>query len=178
MDNVGNVFSSNSISNFLKNEKISVSPVTIGNYLKYIEKTSLFNRVPREDIKGNEILKTNEKYYVVDTGFMQAIRGINRYWNRGRVIENIVYLELVKRGYNVSIGKLNGFEIDFLCKGNDDVFYVQVAERIHEGNIGREFSSLLKLKDNYPKYVVSENLDDKSMHGVRHMNLLDFLIEF
>lgn len=178
LDNVGNVFSSNSISNFLKNERISVSPVTIQNYLKYIENTCLFNRVAREDIKGKEILKTNEKYYVVDTGFVQAIRGINRYGNRGRIIENIVYLELIKRGYSVSIGKLNGFEIDFLCKKNNDVFYVQVAERIHEGNMEREFRPLLKLKDNYPKYVISEDMDDKSMYGIRHMSLLDFLIDF
>lgn len=178
LDNIGNVFSSNSISNFLKSENVSVSAVTIQNYLKYIENTCLFNRVPREDIKGKELLKTNEKYYVVDTGFIQAIRGKNRYDNRGRVIENIVFLELIKRGYSVTIGKLNGFEIDFLCRKNNEIFYVQVAERIHEGNIDREFGSLLKLKDNYPKYVVSADEDDKSMHGIRHISLLDFLIDF
>lgn len=179
LDNVGDVFSSNSISNFLKSEGVSASVVTIQNYLKYFENACIFNKVSREDIKGKEILKTNEKYYAVDTGFIQAIRGTDPLkTNRGRIIENIVYLELVKRGYDVSIGKLNGYEIDFLCRKGKEIFYIQVAERIHEGNIDREFGSLLKVRDAYPKYVISDDMDDKSMYGIRHVSLLDFLIDF
>ena len=179
LDNVGNVFSANSISKFLKSEGLSISPITIQNYLSYLENACIFNKVLREDIKGKEILKTNEKYYVVDTGFIQATRGINQLQeNRGHVIENIVYLELVKRGYNVTIGKMNGSEIDFLCRKDKEIFYIQVAERIHEGNIDREFGSLLKVKDAYPKFVISDDTEDKSMYGIRHISLLDFLIDF
>ena len=179
LDNVGNLFSANSITKFLKNENPSISPITIQNYLQYIEKTFLFNKVYREDIKGKAILKTNEKYYVVDTGFIQAIQGFNPInINRGHIIENIVYLELVKRGYNVTIAKLNGFEVDFLCKKNKEIFYIQVTERIHDGNIDREVNSLLKINDAYPKYIISEDVLDRSMYGIRHINLLDFLIDF
>ncbi len=179
LDNVGNVFSSNSISNFLKSERISLSPLTIQNYLKYFENSGIFARVSREDIKGKRLLESNEKYYVVDTGFIQAIRGLNQLReNRGHVIENIVYLELVKRGYAVTIGKMNGYEIDFLCRKNEEVFYIQVAEKIHEGNTDREFGSLLKIRDAYPKYIVSGDMEDKSMYGIRHISLLDFLISF
>lgn len=152
LDNVGNIFSANSISNFLKKENISISPLTIQNYLKYFENSCIFNKVLREDIKGKKILSSIEKYYVVDTGFIYAIRGLNQYQeNRGHIIENIVYLELVKRGYSVTLGKLNGSEIvDFLCKKSDEVFYIQVTERIHEENKDREFNSLIKVKDAYP----------------------------
>ena len=179
LDNVGNLFSANSISKFLKNENQSISPITIQNYLQYIENTCLFNKVFREDIKGKKILKTNEKYYVVDTGFIQAVKGFNPIAeNRGHIIENIVYLELIKRGYDVTIAKLNGFEVDFLCKKNKEVFYIQVTENIHDGNIDREFNSLLKINDAYPKYIISEDTMDMSMYGIRHINLLDFLINF
>ncbi|WP_295723282.1 ATP-binding protein [uncultured Methanobrevibacter sp.] len=179
LDNVGNIFSANSISNFLKKENISISSLTIQNYLKYFENACIFNKVLREDIKGKKILSTNEKYYVVDIGFIHAIRGINQVQkNRGHIIENIVYLELVKRGYSVRIGKLNGSEIDFLCKKSDEVFYIQVTERIHEANRNREFDPLLKVKDVYPKYIISEDVEDKSNNGIKHINLLDFLINF
>lgn len=98
--------------------------------------------------------------------------------SRGYIIENIVYLELVKRGYSVTLGKLNGSEIDFLCKKSDEVFYIQVTERIHEENKDREFNSLIKVKDAYPKYIISEDIGDKSNYGIKHINLLDFLINF
>lgn len=179
MDNVGNIFSANSIVKFLKSEGVSVSPITIMNYLRYFETACLFHKVSREDIKGKELLKTNEKYYVVDTGFIQAIRGIDQmHRNSGHIIENLVFLELIKRGCKVTIGKWNGLEIDFICKRSNEIVYIQVAEHIHEGNIDREFGSLLKIRDAYPKYVISNDMEDKSMYGIRHISLLDFLIDF
>ena len=179
LDNVGNVFSANSISKFLKNEGVSVSHITIQNYLNFLEESHMFLKVPREEIHGKELLRVNEKYYVVDTGFIRVLMGISSInGNIGHIIENIVYLELIKRGYDVTIGKVNGREVDFVCRNYNETFYIQVCDEIHESDIEREFGPLLKIKDAYPKYIVSRDKSDKSFDGIKHINLLKFLKDF
>ena len=179
LDNVGNVFSANSISKFLKNEGVSVSHITIQNYLNFLEESHMFLKVPREEIHGKELLRVNEKYYVVDTGFIRVLMGISSInGNIGHIIENIVYLELIKRGYDVTIGKVNGSEVDFVCRNYNETFYIQVCDEIHESDIEREFGPLLKTKDAYPKYIVSRDKSDKSFDGIKHINLLKFLKDF
>ena len=179
LDNVGNVFSANSISKFLKNEGVSVSHITIQNYLNFLEESHMFLKVPREEIHGKELLRVNEKYYVVDTGFIRVLMGISSInGNIGHIIENIVYLELIKRGYDVTIGKVNGSEVDFVCRNYNETFYIQVCDEIHESDIEREFGPLLKIKDAYPKYIVSRDKSDKSFDGIKHINLLKFLKDF
>ena len=139
LDNVGNVFSANSISKFLKNEGVSVSHITIQNYLNFLEESHMFLKVPREEIHGKELLRVNEKYYAVDTGFIRVLMGISSINNNiGHIIENIVYLELIKRGYDVTIGKVNGSEVDFVCRNYNETFYIQVCDEIHESDIERE----------------------------------------
>ena len=179
LDNVGNVFSANSISKFLKNEGVSVSHITIQNYLNFLEESHMFLKVPREEIHGKELLRVNEKYYVVDTGFIRVLMGISSInGNIGHIIENIVYLELIKRGYDVTIGGVNGSEVDFVCRNYNETFYIQVCDEIHESDIEREFGPLLKIKDAYPKYIVSRDKSDKSFDGIKHINLLKFLKDF
>ena len=179
LDNVGNVFSANSISKFLKNEGVSVSHITIQNYLNFLEESHMFLKVPREEIHGKELLRVNAKYYVVDTGFIRVLMGISSInGNIGHIIENIVYLELIKRGYDVTIGKVNGSEVDFVCRNYNETFYIQVCDEIHESDIEREFGPLLKIKDAYPKYIVSRDKSDKSFDGIKHINLLKFLKDF
>lgn len=179
LDNVGNVFSANSISKFLKNEGVSVSHITIQNYLNFLEESHMFLKVPREEIHGKELLRVNEKYYVVDTGFIRVLMGISSInGNIGHIIENIVYLELIKRGYDVTIGRVNGSEVDFVCRNYNETFYIQVCDEIHESDIEREFGPLLKIKDAYPKYIVSRDKSDKSFDGIKHINLLKFLKDF
>ena len=179
LDNVGNVFSANSIKKKKKNEGVSVSHITIQNYLNFLEESHMFLKVPREEIHGKELLRVNEKYYVVDTGFIRVLMGISSInGNIGHIIENIVYLELIKRGYDVTIGRVNGSEVDFVCRNYNETFYIQVCDEIHESDIEREFGPLLKIKDAYPKYIVSRDKSDKSFDGIKHINLLKFLKDF
>lgn len=177
IDNVGNPFSSNSISKFLKHEKINVSHLTIQNYLNYLENTCLIMKVPRYDITGKKILTVQEKYYLVDQGFIQAMN-TNPHRNIGRILENIVYLELLRHDYNVTIGKNKDYEIDFICTKHNIKFYIQVTQYLTEDNYEREIRPLLKIKDNYPKYIISQDTYDVSSEGIIHINLIKFLKNF
>lgn len=177
IDNVGNPFSSNSISKFLKHEKINVSHLTIQNYLNYLENTCLIIKVPRYDITGKKILTVQEKYYLVDQGFIQAMN-TNPHRNIGRILENIVYLELLRHDYNVTIGKNKDYEIDFICTKHNIKFYIQVTQYLTEDNYEREIRPLLKIKDNYPKYIISQDTYDVSSEGIIHINLIKFLKDF
>lgn len=177
LDNTGKIVSSKSISDYLrKKEKIKVSPKTIYNYLEYLTNACLLYKVQREDVEGKKILSINEKYYCVDQGFNQVRIGRNQA-NNSRIMENIVYFELLRRGYDITIGCIGKYEIDFLCKRMGEKIYVQVTmELSHEDTIEREFRPLLRVKDNYPKYVISTDEFDMSRDGIKHMNILDFLL--
>ena len=178
LDNTGKIVSSKSISDYLrKKEKIKVSPKTIYNYLEYLTNACLLYKVQREDLEGKKILSINEKYYCVDQGFNQVRIGRNQL-NNSRIMEHIVYFELLRRGYEITIGCIGDYEIDFVCKKMGEKIYVQVTRELsNEDTIEREFRPLLLVKDNYPKYVISTDEFDMSRDGIKHMNILDFLID-
>jgi len=132
-------------------------------------------QVKREDIKGKKILKTLEKYYVVDQGFYYLFNDENKR-DMGFLLENIVFLELMKRGYSITIGKIQNLEVDFICKRPGKTFYVQVSESINDPTTReREFKSFEKIKDYYPKYIVTTDQINYSHNGIIHMNILEFL---
>ena len=178
LGNTGKIVSSKSISDYLRSkEKIKVSPKTIYNYLDYLTNACLLYKVQREDLKGKKILSINEKYYCVDQGFNQVRIGRNQV-NNSRIMENIVYFELLRRGYEITIGCVGKYEIDFVCKKMGEKIYVQVTRELsQEDTIEREFRPLLLVKDNYPKYVISTDEFDMSQDGIIHMNIFDFLLD-
>ena len=178
LDNTGKIVSSKSISDYLRSkEKIKVSPKTIYNYLDYLTNACLLYKVQREDLKGKKILSINEKYYCVDQGFNQVRIGRNQV-NNSRIMENIVYFELLRRGYEITIGCVGKYEIDFVCKKMGEKIYVQVTRELsQEDTIEKEFRPLLLVKDNYPKYVISTDEFDMSQDGIIHMNIFDFLLD-
>ena len=175
--NVGNNFSATSISKFFKSENRKVSVETILNYIKAAEEAFLIYKVSRDDLIGKKILNVNEKYYIADHGIREAIFESNQR-DINQIFENIIYLELLRKGYNVKVGKVNNLEIDFVCTKGNEKLYIQVAYLLasHE-TIEREFSSLEKINDNYPKYVISMDEFDMSRNGIRHINIIDFLMK-
>ena len=175
--NIGNTFSATSISKFFKSENRKVATETILNYIKACEEAFLVYRVARNDLLGKKILNVNEKYYIADHGIREAIMENNQK-NINQVLENIVYFEMLRRGYNVKIGKVDNLEVDFVCKKNDETIYIQVSYLLaSEDTKEREFSVLENIKDNYPKYVLSTDEFDMSRNGIKHVNLIEFLIK-
>jgi predicted AAA+ superfamily ATPase len=175
LSNVGNTFSATSISKYFKSQKRSVSTDTVLNYIKACEEAYLFYKVKRQDIIGKKILEVSEKYYIADHGLREAIYG-RHLEDIGMMLENIVYLELLRRGYSVMIGAVNGSEVDFVGVRLGGTIYIQVAYLIPDKvTLEREFGNLLKIDDNFPKYVVSMDEIDMSNKGIKHMNIKDFL---
>lgn len=175
--NIGNTFSATSISKFFKSENRKVAIETILNYIKACEEAFLVYRVARNDLLGKKILNVNEKYYIADHGIREAIMENNQK-NINQILENIVYFEILRRGYNVKIGKVDNLEVDFVCKKNDETIYIQVSYLLaSEDTKEREFSVLENIKDNYPKYVLSMDEFDMSRNGIKHMNLIEFLVK-
>lgn len=175
--NIGNTFSATSISKFFKSENRKVATETILNYIKACEEAFLVYRVARNDLLGKKILNVNEKYYIADHGIREAIMENNQK-NINQVLENIVYFEMLRRGYNIKIGKVDNFEVDFVCKKNDETIYIQVIYLLaSEDTKEREFSVLENIKDNYPKYVLSMDEFDMSRNGIKHVNLIKFLVK-
>ena len=175
--NIGNTFSANSISKFFKSENRKVATETILNYIKACEEAFLVYRVARNDLLGKKILNVNEKYYIADHGIREAIMENNQK-DINQVLENIVYFEMLRRGYNIKIGKVDNLEVDFICTKNNETIYVQVSYLLaSEDTKEREFSVLENIKDNYPKYVLSMDEFDMSRNGIKHMNLIEFLIK-
>ena len=168
MDNIGNIFSAKSISDFLKNQGRKLSVETIYNYLKALENAFIISKVQRYDIKGKNILETQEKYYLSDLGFRHAKLGYQSNDISG-YLENIVFLELLRRKYKVNIGKQNNKEIDFVANLRDENLYLQVTYLLaSEETIEREFSPLKSVKDNYPKLVLSmDNLPESNVKGIK-----------
>ena len=174
--NVGNPFSAKSIIDYLKKDKIKISRKTIYNYLNFLQEACLIYKVQRKDLEGKRILKLEEKYYVADHGFCQAIVGRNK-TNISKILENIVFLELLRRDWDVKIGKIGEYEVDFACQKFDKTIYIQVTYSLaNNETLEREFRSLLKINDNFPKYIISYNDNvDFSRDGIIHLNLIDFL---
>ena len=174
--NVGNNFSATSISKFFKSENRKVSVETILNYIKAAEEAFLIYKVSRDDLIGKKILNVNEKYYIADHGIREAILESNQR-DINQIFENIIYLELLRKGYNIRVGKVDNLEVDFVCTKGNEKLYIQVAYLLASPEtIEREFSSLEKINDNYPKYVISMDEFDMSRNGIRHINIIDFLL--
>ena len=176
-DNVGNTFSAKSISDYLKSQKRSLDNETVYAYLEKLEKAYLLHRCPRYDLKGKEILKTQEKYYLADTSLRYSVLGYKRD-TVASSLENIVYLELCRRGYNVYIGKIGSYEIDFVAVRQNEKIYVQVTQQIDsEKTERREYDRLLGIQDNYPKYVLrTDEFAEGNYEGIKEMHVADFLL--
>ena len=177
MYNIGQPFSANKIHKRLKQDMVSLSVNTIYNYLKFFENACLIYQVKREDIQGKKILKYDEKYYLCDLGFREVIIGNNQR-DITRVIENIVYMELLRRGYKITIGKVDNREVDFICIKHNRPIYIQVSYLLaSEETVEREFRPLMDISDNYPKYVITMDDVNMSHDGIEHVNLFDFLVD-
>ncbi|KIR02713.1 ATPase [Lachnospiraceae bacterium TWA4] len=176
ISNIGNTFSASSLSKFLKSERRTVSIETILNYIKYCCDAYLFYQVKREDLQGKQILASNEKYYMADHGIREAIIGGNQR-DINLVLENIVYMELLRHGYAVTVGKSGTKEVDFVCTKRNEKLYIQVSYLLaDEQTIQREFGVYDSIKDNFPKYVVTMDELDMSQNGIKHRNIRDFLL--
>lgn len=176
ISNVGSPFSSKSISDYLKNEQRTVAPETVYNYISACENAYLFHRAPKQNLVGKALLRTQDKFFLSDHGIREAIYGNNRR-DVERTLENIVYMELLRRGYKVTVGSINGKEIDFVAENRNEKMYVQVTYVMgSEDTITREFEPLTAIRDNYPKFVISM-LDeiDMSRDGIQHVNIREFL---
>lgn len=175
--NIGNIFSANVISKYLKSEGRSMAAETIINYIKACTDAFLFYQVKRQDVQGKKLLAINEKYYVADHGIREAVFGGNMK-DINLVLENIVYMELLRRGYKVSVGKVDNKEIDFICEKQEEKIYIQVTYLLAaEETIEREFGVYRNVNDNYPKYVLSLDEFDMSRDGIIHKNIRDFLLD-
>ena len=177
-DNVGNLFSAKNISDYFKNQQRKLDLNTIYNYLNALEEAFVIRKVNRYNIKGKEILKTNEKYYMGDHALGYALMGFHDRWIAG-VLENVVMLELVRRGYKAYVGKLDNREVDFVGEKGIDRIYIQVAYKLTDAEtVEREFRPLLSIEDHYPKYVVTmDELWKDNIDGVKHIHIADFLLK-
>ena len=175
VENVGKSFSANAIVKFLKGEGRSLSVEAVYNYLEWLEKAFVIYRCQRYDLQGKSVLKTQEKFYLGDASLKYCIMGFNPK-SIASMLENIVYFELLRRGYEVYIGKLNTREIDFVAVRRDERVYVQVCRNLPEDS-DREIGNLLDIKDHYPKYVVTlDELAGGNVNGVKIVHLSDFLL--
>lgn len=173
--NVGTTFSATSISKFFKSEKRNVAPETILNYIRYCTDAYLFYPVKRQDLQGKQILAASEKYYIADHGVREAVFGGNMR-DINLILENIVFMELLRRGYNVTVGKTGNLEIDFIAEKHGEKIYVQVCYLLASPEtIEREFGVYDSVSDNFPKYVVSLDEFDMSRNGIKHCNIRNFL---
>ena len=174
---IGGVLSASSIKKFIKNENRSVSTETILNYVKYAKNAALIHTAPQLELIGKELLKTNEKIYLTDHGFRQTLFSNNER-NIELVLENIVYMELIRRGFKVYVGRNRAKEIDFVAEKGNKRLYVQVAYLLaSDETIDREFGAYAKIDDNYPKYVLSMDAIDFSRNGIIHRNICDALLD-
>ena len=176
-DNIGNNLSANVIANTMKSQGHKISVDTVDNYLKQMCNAYVLYQCERYDIRGKERLRTNGKYYCIDLGLRNQLIGY-RTGNIGHVIENLVYLELMRRGYTLNVGKYQDSEIDFIAQKGTRRIYVQVAlSALDETVARREFAPLYSVPDNYPKYLITADRIDLSRDGLEHVNLYDFLME-
>jgi len=176
-DNVGKTFSASSISKYLKNEKRNIDNETVYNYLSKLESAYILHRCSRYDVQGKEILKTQEKFYLADSAFRYSVLGYSPD-SIAAMLENVVYLELRRRGYDVYVGKLDNAEIDFIATRQENKLYVQVTWQIGTPETEkREYGRLLDIHDNYPKYVLrTDSFAGGNYEGIKTMHVADFLL--
>ena len=175
-DNIGQLFSAKNISDYLKSQMAKTAVSQVIDYLLYLSESYMVRNVKRTDISGKKIFEIGEKYYFEDIGLRNA------FWEYrpddiGKIMENIVYKQLIYDDYDIKTGRLGNNEIDFVCKKNGEYLYVQVCYLLHsQATIDREFGNLEKIKDNYPKIVVSiDDFQGNSRNGIQHVRLIDFL---
>ena len=175
-DNIGNLTSINKISNSLNSNNRKCTVNTVESYLSYLLNSFIIYKVSRYDIKGKEYLKTLDKYYVSDLGLRNYLLGNTS--NLGSILENIVFLELKRRGYDIYIGKYESKEIDFVVKNEEGIKYIQVSLSLRdEKTLKRELEPLQLLKDNYPKYIITLDYDKVDYDGIKQINVIDFLLD-
>ena len=175
--NIGNTFSSSSLIKYLKNEKRTLSTETVYNYLEYCKEACLLHLVSRQNLEGKEILSTQEKIYITDHGIRQSLFMKNQK-DINQILENIVYVELLRRGYSVTVGKTKNQEIDFCVQNENGIEYYQVCYLLaSDETVEREFGVYSSVKDNYPKYVLSLDDFDFSQNGIIHKNVIKWLLE-
>ena len=173
----GQQFSANNIVNYLETEKRNCSNETLYNYVSYIVNSFIMNKAKRYDIKGKKVLKSNDKYYLTDLGLGQ-VKSALKTKGKGSILENIVYNELISRGYEVLVGKSNSSEIDFIATYFDEKIYIQVAYILADDSVvEREFGAYKGIEDNYPKYVLSMDQMNFSQNGIIHKNVIDWLLD-
>ena len=179
-DNTGSLFSAQNISKYLKSQRIGIPPQTVINYLKALTNAYFIHKVPRADINGLKIFEIGEKYYFEDLGLRNSVRSFNYRGDINKLMENAVYLHLLRNNYKVFVGKSGEKEIDFMAERNGERVYVQVAYQLTDENvIQREFGNLADIPDNYPKYVVTlDEIQPRNTYkGIRQLNLEPFLLE-
>ena len=178
MDNIGNLLSANNICNCLNNDKANITRKTVSKYISYLENSYIFYKAKRYDVVGKKYLMNNDKYYLCDIGFKYAINGTKNLDIR-RCLENIVYIELLRRGYDVYVGKLYKKEIDFVAIKKDEKIYIQVCDYLdNDDTFKRECSSLLSIKDAYPKYIIARTRHDKyTYEGIIVFDIARWLLD-
>ena len=176
-DNVGKTFSAKSISDYIKSEHRTIDNETVYNYLEKLESAYILHRCSRYDVQGKELLKTQEKFYLADSSFKYSVLGYNDQ-SVAAMLENVVYLELLRRGYEVCIGKTPNGEIDFIATRQNDKLYIQITKEIKsEKTEKREYDRLLENKDNYPKYLLTtDDFAGGNYQGIKTMHIADFLL--
>ncbi|WP_432268359.1 ATP-binding protein [Catenibacterium mitsuokai] len=176
-NNIGNTFSAKSISNYFKSEQRKIDNETVYSYLEKLQKAYILHKCSRYDLQGKDILKTQEKFYLADVSLRYSVLGYT-VDSVAAFLENIVYLELKRRGYDVYIGKIKDKEIDFVATKQNEKIYVQVTQEIKsEKTQKREYEQLLEIRDNYPKYVVmADDFAGGNYEGIKTMNIVDFLL--
>lgn len=174
---IGNLTTPNAISDVMKKNGCNITNETVDSYLKMIENAYFIYRVPRYELKGKQLLKTQGKYYFVDNGLKNIISGFSSY-DTGSSFENLIYIELLRRGYEVYVGKYNNIEIDFIAiKPNERVYYQVTRSMLDENVEKREKNSLLAVKDNYRKVILTmDNVKNKQIDGIEVINIIDFLM--
>lgn len=179
MSNIGSLISSKKIADYLVSQGTKITHNTVLNYLTMLENAYILYKVPRYDIKGKELLKTLEKYYIIDTGIRNVVLGFKN-CDLGHIIENIVYFELLRRGYDINVGKNDSLEVDFIASNSHDKKYYQVTLSMLDENVrNREINSLKNIKDNYEKTVITMDkiYSNTSEDGIKIKYLIDFLLE-
>lgn len=174
--NVGNIFSGKNVADYFKSQNRKIDTSTVYNYLHALESAFVLYRVPRYDIKGKEILKTQEKFFAGDTSLIYSVLGYNDAMISG-ILENLIFLEMKRRGFNVFVGKVGDKEIDFVCEKQNEKIYLQCAYKLDgEKTVEREFAPLLAIKDSYPKFVITaDEFWQGNVEGVKHVHIAEFL---
>ena len=177
-DNIGNITTPKKISDTMTSKGRKISNHTVENYLRALSDSFILYKAGRYDIKGKQYLETQEKYYIVDIGLRYFLLG-SKYVDMGHVLENIVYLELIRRGYKVYIGKINSLEVDFVAEKNGDIEYYQVSQTVMDkSTLDRELAPLSNIKDHNPKYLITmDNIPAVSHNGIKQLYALDWLLK-